>query len=474
MNRMPNINPYKSMLLSFNPDRVYGWEREVVSLLQLITATDTASSAIYGIRAIGKTTLLKYLRDERGALNKYRAHIGIDYQEGNRRLLWIYINFHDLEIDVHIFYLMYERLYDELEDSELLDGINADPPNRDEPKNRMVRILRRLIQQLDRKHQMRVVFLMDDFDVALREENHVDRNDDRLLRSISHIAVLIIATDDPISTLDSKIAHDSPLLGILKPEPLGLLSEEAACQLIREPAENYVQYNETELRMLLDVGGRQPFLLTAACEAYYDIRSTVAEADHEFDNPEYIAQLREQLTHRLLAEPHVTNVLNTIWNRHDKYHNLMLSMAHCQRNPENCEPEKVGDVRAAELATRAITYLDSTTNRYRLFSQLFIDYVLRQARLINETGTDGKTLSPARMIDGLPPIDRAVYEKLTANEGDILTFEDLIRDVWDEGDGTKRALEAAVHRLRRSIPPTHQIKNVRGKGYKYLAPEPEL
>lgn len=479
MNDMPNINPYKSMLWSFNPERVYGWEHEIVSLLQVITAADTASFAIYGIRAIGKTTLLKYLRDERGALTHYQAYVGIEYREGKRRLLWIYINFHDLELDTHIFYLMYERLYDELEDSDLLEGISADSPDREESKSRMGRMLRRLIQQLDRKHQMRVVFLMDDFDVAVREDNQVDEHDDRLLRSISQVAVMIIATDDPISALDESYKDDSPLLGILKPEPLGLMSEDAACRLIKEPAEGYCTYRDSEIRMLLDVGGRQPFLLIAACEAYYDIRSRIVDANRaEFTgNAEQMEQLKEQLINRLLAEAHVTNVLNTIWNRHSTYHDIMMHMAKCQREPENCDPAQDNDERAAKLAPRAITFFDPNDQRYHLFSSLFVDYVQRQARLIAQAHTpssaDNVHHNSLTMIDGLPPIDRAVYEKLTQHEGTILTFDDLIRDVWDDGEGTKRALEAAVHRLRRSIPPTHQIKNIRGKGYKYLAPASE-
>ncbi|MEM6285391.1 MAG: helix-turn-helix domain-containing protein, partial [Chloroflexota bacterium] len=47
------------------------------------------------------------------------------------------------------------------------------------------------------------------------------------------------------------------------------------------------------------------------------------------------------------------------------------------------------------------------------------------------------------------------------------TFAELLKNVWEDGSGTKRALEAAVHRLRRTIPKDYRIKNVRGEGYKY-------
>ena len=54
-------NPYMAMLLQFDPSRVYGWEQEVMGLLQNITQRQSDSHGFYGLRAAGKTTFFNLL-----------------------------------------------------------------------------------------------------------------------------------------------------------------------------------------------------------------------------------------------------------------------------------------------------------------------------------------------------------------------------------------------------------------------------
>ncbi len=115
-----------------------------------------------------------------------------------------------------------------------------------------------------------MVFLFDDFDVPLKT---LDNHDDGLLRTLSDYAALIIVTEEPISELRPDFGESSPLLGILRPDSIGLLSEIAARELINKPLDAVqIQYVGTEENFLIQTAGRQPFLLTAACELYFEVR----------------------------------------------------------------------------------------------------------------------------------------------------------------------------------------------------------
>ena len=451
------------MLLTYQPDNVYGWKQEIASILQVVTASEPTSHAIYGMRAIGKSTLLKFLKDPNGARVHYADYFGGQFaRAGNSHLLWVYIDFHEFAQDDHIFYVMYENLYDELYAEDRLSQIRVDEPDRDLDKNKTARLLRRLLQDLKRSLHIRVVFMLDDFDIPLLSEQ-IDPNDDRLLRTVSNEAALIIATDEPITEIDPKIRkEDSPLLGILRPEPIGLISEQAARDLIWEPAARAgVEFEEPEVNMLLKVGGRQPFLLIATCEVYFDMRPELIEIEDAFAQPAMVQQLQEQLVNRLLVLPHVNNVLNLMWAKNAKYQDTLIEMSQM-----GCKG--VNGTDAAALATRAMAFRDPQTHNYHIFSELFADFVRKQAN-ITKNAQQAPEASLMLIINGLPPIDRAVFEQLAQHRGEVCTFEDLLQAVWVEGDGTKRALEAAVHRLRRAVPRGHEIKNVRGKGYKYIS-----
>lgn len=467
VSRLSPYNPYKPMLLTFDPKRVYGWEREISGLLQVVTAAEPASYAIYGIRAIGKSTLLKFLKHPQGAVLKYERYIHPDFATGGLwRLIWVYVNFHELEADTHIFFVMYEAVYDELDMEDLLDDIAPPEPDRELSPNKTVRNLRKLLQRLSKQHRCRVVILMDDFDIPLLSEQ-VGKDEDRLLRTISYDASMVIATDDPISEIVPHLAQDSPLLGILSPQEIALIEEPAARRLVAEPAaEVGVTYREGELDMLLGVAGRQPYLLTAACEVYFDMRPSLLDVDETLANPVLRHQLREQLMNRLFVLPHVNNTLNLMWSKHEAQRAVLMAMA-------KAEGEGVPSSEGAHhLLLRGLAYKDSVTGKYRIFCALLADFVRKQAKIHDNTSAQRQN-GIMQVVGNLSPIDRAVFEYLVDHHGEVCTFEELIAAVWPEDGGTKRALEAAVHRLRRDVPPGHMIKNVRGRGYVYVTPDAE-
>lgn len=455
---MSSPNPYTPMLLTYNPARFYGRENEIISILQVITATDPGGHAIYGIRTIGKTTLLKYLKDRNGALKKYADFVNAEYLPGgDKTLLFVYLNFHIFTEGESVFFLMLEQLAEELENEDLTHIVQIPAYADDAPRQELVNTLRRTLQRLNNQG-IRVVFLFDDFDVPLKT---LDNHDDGLLRTLSDYAALIIVTEEPISELRPDFGESSPLLGILRPEAIGLLSEIAARELISKPLDGgQLQYSTSEENFLIQTAGRQPFLLTAACEVYFEIRLETP------GQPDTTQAFQVQFLNRLSSQPHVMRVLQSTWNRLKPYEHRTLYALYSAS-----ELDLTGDRGnlAARLEKKGLTYRDAQHNVYRLFSLLFGEFVQQ----IYDQG-EARTLIPAPLpprpsLEGLTPIETALLRYFTAHADQVCTFEELLDAVWEDGEKSKRALEAAVHRLRKSLSQDEAIKSVRGVGFKYVS-----
>ena len=458
------MNPFTSMLLTFSPTRFYGRDNEVSSILQVITAPEPNSHAIYGIRTIGKTVLLKFLKDQSGALSRYQDFVNVEYKAGGgRRLLFVYWKCRRFHEDDNLFGVMLEQLRDELTYDTLAGDIHI--PHFDSLPSRQegFKTLNMLLHQLE-DHGVRVVFLLDDFDVPL---DCVDEDDDRLLRIISDYAVLIIVTSDPISELRPNIGASSPLLGILRPEAIGPLSDPAARRLITDPLRGGgFTLNTEEQNFLISVAGRQPFLLTAACELYFDLKTEFPDLAEMLHEPSTYQNFARQFMSRLAGLPHVNNVLVRVWNRLSADEQKALyQLSHTpSTNP-------LGEHRTitAKLANKSLVYLDIKEGIYHLFSALLTDFIQRRYPVQVETQAQLLSQHANQLAENLSPIDRAVFQHLFQHANEICTFEELLNAVWgDSPHKSKRALEAAVHRLRRNLGENERIKNIRGRGYKFV------
>jgi DNA-binding response OmpR family regulator len=72
----------------------------------------------------------------------------------------------------------------------------------------------------------------------------------------------------------------------------------------------------------------------------------------------------------------------------------------------------------------------------------------------------------------LTPLESVLLESLMLNAGQVLTFDDLISDVWGPGGGSPEMLRQLIKRLRSKIEPDlgkpHYIQNLQGIGYAFL------
>jgi hypothetical protein len=456
-------NPYTPMLLTYNPRLFFGRENEITSILQLITASEPGSHAIYGTRTIGKTHLLRFLKDKSGALKRYENFVSIEYRiGGERRLLFIYINFHNYPEINNIFYVLLEQLDLDLQTDDASNDIQI--PQYDEATTRQdcFNLLRRTLIKLDQQ-RVRVVFLLDDFDIPLP---NINPDDDGLLRTLSDYAALIIATEEPISELRPDIGETSPLLGILRPKAIGLITEQASRDLICTPAgEVGIEFTDDEEDLLLHVAGRQPFLLTAACELYFETRSEFPDISQRVRETTKRQIVQTQFLSRLSNQLHVISVLQSTWVRlKPEEHRILHTIVVSVKVDISGEPEKI----AVQLANKGLIYWDFKHNVYRIFSLLFSEFVRRNYAVGAEI-THIKPPELKQISDNLTPIDRSLLNYLVQHADVTCTFEELLDAVWEDGEKSKRALEAAVHRIRKVLGPEEQVKNVRGIGYKYVS-----
>jgi hypothetical protein len=200
-------------------------------------------------------------------------------------------------------------------------------------------------------------------------------------------------------------------------------------------------------------------MLVVTCETYFDMRGELIDLEAVFNDQMLRDGVKNQLIERLLLLPHVENVLSMIWYKHKDLHDILIKMARAENR------SFIGsDAEQVEMYSLAYPH---GTEGFRIVSSLLAAYVRKKAANVGvENGMYDAAL--AKIIDSLPPIDRGVLEYLASRQGQVCTFDELLDAVWEDGTGTKRALEAAVHRLRRAVPANHQIKNVRGAGYKYI------
>lgn len=459
---MSSPNPYTPMLLTYNARYFYGREKEISSILHVITASEPGGHAIYGIRTIGKTTLLKYLKDKQGVVKHYEKFVNVEYHTGgDKRLFFVYVNFHIFSQGESIFYIMMQQLDEDLQNDDLGDLVRVAAYDDETSRQDLVNSFRRTLQKLG-QNGVRVVFLLDDFDAPLES---IDNHDDSLLRTLNDYAALIIATEDPISELRPDLGESSPLLGILRPESVNLLNDRSARDLICIPAhETGRQFTEEEEDFLITIAGRQPFLLIAACELYFEMHSEYPDLSNVLHDRLKRETLQIQFLSRLAGQPHVMRVLQSTWSRlRPEEHRTLYHMTMTVKLDMTGE---LGNI-AERLANKGVIYWDVKQSVYCIFSLLFRDFIIRSyGQGAEKTLAKPITKTP---YDHLTPIDGALLRYFVDHRNRVCSFDELMDAVWQDGEKSKRALEAAVHRIRKNLGSDEGIKNVRGIGYKFVS-----
>ncbi len=462
------INPFSSMLIAFDPERFFGRSLYISQIAQGVSALTPRSFVIHGIKTIGKTSLLKYLCDPKGARARY-PHLWPQHDLGDR-LKILYLDFYAVEGEAVL-----PTLYEQLVHLETIREAATrvipptgeevtGPPSPEEAKGRLRQLFRAFHEE-----KTRLVLCLDHFDSAYRSMKY---DDDVFLRSLANLHSFVLATEKKLPELRQDAQRTSPLLNILVPRNLGLLTEAEARELIQTPIqEPDLRFQEAEIAFLLKNAGRQPYLLTIACEFLFDLRFQYPRIRQLLGDPKQNGQKRkiqQQVLTQMEALPTVTDLFVFFWNRlEEPEQELLRKIAANRGRAIDSEKEQLA---LNSLRQKALIDDNPEDGRPRIFSELFRRYVLRQTP---------RRRSMEEVAETLAPLDRKLFKYLLARPNQVCTFEELLIAVWGDADvaAHKRKLEAAIHRVRTKIeeingPGWKYIENVRGEGYRYV-PKPQ-
>jgi hypothetical protein len=123
---------------------------------------------------------------------------------------------------------------------------------------------------------------------------------------------------------------------------------------------------------------------------------------------------------------------------------------------------------------------DEESFGYTLYSPLFSEFLVYAAAVSPATAPANAPLIPSA-------VDPAVYDPLTKIEASLLRYlqdhsrsvvstEQLLADVWKRPDASARRVQEAIRRLRLQLEgqttPVGEIKNERGRGYRFVPAQP--
>lgn len=455
------INPFSHMLATFDPKKFFGRDDERQSILPGISSTSSGSFAVAGMRTIGKTALLKYLCDPMGAREQDERLLGAYGPGRPGRLEFVYVDLFQLDGSKVL-----PSLCQTLVRSDALRGFASSSSVRemetDVSSPQMKAALKETLKaaQGDR---MRVVICLDHLDTALQS---LGTENEEFLRHLTNYSVAyVIATERTLDKFKKDRLISSPFLNLFMPLSLKLLSEEEARQLICSPLEETDapdRFTPGEVAFLLRTAGRQPYLLTIACELLFNLRVQYPEVKELLPTDRRVQQ---QVKLQLEALPAVNEIFMFFWSHIEDYERpALLRIAAGETIDSDREKEAL-----KALTQQALVDKGPQEEKYYIFSDLFRDYVLRQAY------PSGRGMIE-EIVNSLAPLDRKLFEYLRSRPNQVCTFEELLSDVWEDPNASKRGLEAAIHRLRTRIADVDgtdwdYIRNVRGKGYEYV-PKP--
>lgn len=473
-----------------------GRERLVREVVQGVLSDPPTSFSLVGAKLVGKSRLLAWLASEDGPLTgeAYADLRPVAWDDGSR-LIALRLDCGTAAAQDNLLAFLHDQLSAALR-REAKITMRPEAAGGSSHGARISALLRAL-NDLD----YRLVLLLDNFD---RVFAHLPSDAVNELRPLTLQAALVVATEQPLHDLDRSLAA-SPLFNVMTQVFLGLVEPEAARRWVADYADAYpgVRHIETQLTELT---GMHPYLLRLLGDILLEVRQMLP-ADVEV-GAEHLPLIRLRL-----AE-HARPLFETLWRR-------------VQAPPERIHPGAVqallrnmvdGPYGLAGLGREENAALNWLINQamvvcckpdmpgggvgYELFSPLLAEYLAERLELhsaapstapshggpangnhVQEQGrsrepvTGGEAGSKERAdlpeFNGrLTRIEAALLLYFQNHAREVLSPEQLLREVWRRPDATPRRVQEAIRRLRLEMeqakPPIGVIENDRGRGYRFV------
>lgn len=423
-------NPYTYYLRS--PRRLFGRRRILREILEGILRNDgepPESCSIRGPRAIGKTTLLRFL-GEMIETPELLVPYGLDpglVQE--RPVRAYYVDLYQISSD-----RLAKQVMEQIGETWAEDQWEA---------------------LLHLPPSPRRVLLLDHCDEAMRT---MEREHARRLRELTARHVLIIATERDLADLMSRREVLSLLVQVLRPYRLGLLAREEAEELFRQPArEVEIELEPEVVDFFIRALGRHPYLLLLGGEALFDWLQDPERRSRLRADP----RLQEEARFRIRMHPAVQDFFDYIWK----------SISEEERNALGRVLEGQSILPRQRLRLEQAALIEGGEEGLRIFSELFAEEARERLQAPQRPRLE-------EQLPTLPGLEGQLLKYLRERPGRLCTYTELVHVLWGPQTKTeekKRALDALIYRVRQRIREAtgshwEYIRNVRGKGYVFTPP----
>ena len=506
-------NPFAQLLVAFQSRYLYGREDQLSTMLNLIGGRDLQPCWVVGIRKIGKTALMQSLRD---LLYTSSGEAMLSPNAGTLQLLPVYIPFKAMPAGQDssiVLRTVLKFLYREVVALPVGDPSNPPPlpafPLLDAKNSQEIQQdLLEITDWLTHKRN-RVVYLFDDFHIALdRSEPLFEETIDRLalmasfVMSLDYVGYLSLHLEIPKSLQ----GYDSKMLRRLREEGLPLLGENAAEQLIRlDETEAPLEWiarrleartsgsgsqssrwtppelNDDERKLLLEIGGTHPGVLTAVCSEYLKYRGAANDATRVAlaKDPQAVSAASDDFISYLLGKQAVTDVLDAWWNEAEGMVERQALNAIATHTPLKSAGSIFG------WPASITQELDTLYNK-RIINKRDGEYFIpgkvfeRYIEIAYPRWAEQRHPTVSQMRDyitrKLGGTDQRLFEYLSNRANQLCSYEDILDAVWQDRTSL-RALNASITRLRNALTQMitndrEYIVNERSKGYSFLTNPP--
>jgi hypothetical protein len=500
------MNPYRHDTLLNGmlgqEDRFIGLRDELEWVLGRVSEPRPSAVSLVGPVGVGKSFLVAYLAHAQGARrNKTFQHaIGERFNNDPDRLLFVAPDIADADIgrraQADLIGLLYDYMLCKLAELLALDDARLIPLDRiadahiptvaalralvkqqiarareeaddDELRERFAaalgpRPLDALLALLGRLDAwgLRVIFLIDDFDTIT---SALKRADFDHLRALLAAASLVIVTRKALSKLVPADVQTSPFFNLVQRLDLRSLyfwPAEEARRMITEPPKwlaSQFQFSTSDADFILELTGQHPDLIRIVCEALYmRYRRRAHTAGSDVLPAEERMLLRAQLG-TLFADSFAS-----LWHHLPEEQRAMLQQIATNR-------VTVDDTLTSPLnAVINLGYIVCEKGRYKLFSGLFLDYV------IEKTGATPNP-APAPVKAQLTDLEQKLLSILAAQQGATVERDEIIAMLYDARPAESdlrtydSRLDALIFRLRGKLDSEpQQIESIRGQGYRLV------
>lgn len=509
---IPTRNPF-TLFAAYNASAFYGRQREIDQIYSILSSETPFSCSIVGETYIGKTSLLRYLRDQnKGAIRQDTTFVNFDASPYSDLATGVYAS-------VQFWWDMWQVLQRLAPHRRHQKSF---PPVLD-PKNLRVNLVATaheyeskceelLSDYRDKQQDKRVIIILDNFEGVAS----LPVRDSAWLRSLTRYCTYIASSRYPLELLyhPGSWGKSSPIWNVFYPQSIqpGLMAEKDVSEFISQRDTLRDFWREEDVLFIRAKAGRHPALLRMLCELFYRKREEVKRRKLEKEEIEFLefsfykeaSIICNQLWHGL-ADPELMGV-----SRPPDYQSEAKTPSqHQTALLKVIQNGNVENVRLLlNLEQRGL--VECIDGKWQVFAEVMHQFLLNLAQIqgwenFQPAQSTQAAQSQSASPDSTTPVSTGpqtdeelqaeeqsvksatrpaftylegeVYRYLLAHANKVCDKNDIKQAIWKEKQPTDSTLQKLIERIRRKIEPDpdnpHYLIAVRGQGYILRSDQPQ-